>query len=902
MERRIISHKYNCIFVAVAVMLFLLCMTGIVMADDETVSGVENDKVDIADSSQTVSSEVASDIDEESDHTETLPSNSKAVSNGSSDAVSTDPNRPVEDGDYVIASHADNHYVVDIYGGGTANGTNVQMYEANGGANQRMRIKYVADGGYYTITSAISGKSFDVCNLNNGARKNGANVQLYQVNGGVNQRWAIIKLAGGGFKIQSLASGKMLDFYGGYLKNETNVQVWEDNGSIAQIFDLISASNTRSNKTIEDGEYIIVSAENGFKAVDVYGGASADGTNVEIYDANGSGAQKFRFEFINDKFSGGYYKITHVASGKSLDVYGGSLASGANVQIWSANDSDAQKWLVKEVKKGIYNIVMMASGNFLDITAGNLNNESNITVYQPNGGENQQFVLRPAVATSDIKDGVYTIFSNQDNNKVIELENSNIADGTKIRLNGSNSGTNQKFVIQKYGSGYRIMSCISGKVMDVYRGEFADGTNIVTWTNNNGLNQRFSIRSVGDGTFYIVASNGKVVSVSSTGDSICIREATGGDDQKFKLQLITDYKPIEDGAYVIEASGDTDYALDVYDSFRMQNVNIQLYHKNGGSNQIFKLTRTDDGLYYIQNVYSRHVLDVYNGDLFDGANVLQYGINGGKNQKWLVIVNKDGTITFVNDGTGKALNVSGGKYKDEVNIDQWTLNGAESQKFLLVPASYDKSLDNKEIDYTIYRGLGLGIDVSEFQGNIEWEAVKDSGVTFAIIRAALRGYGSGRIVPDSKFTTNIQGAISAGLPVGVYFFTQAINAAEGAEEADYILNQISNYSVTLPIVIDTESIPGAPARANSLSVAQRTEAIKGFCERIVSRGFVPMIYASTSWLENNLDMSKLSNYKVWVAQWNDKVTYNGSYSCWQYSDNGHVNGISGSVDLDRWCY
>ena len=194
----------------------------------------------------------------------------------------------------------------------------------------------------------------------------------------------------------------------------------------------------------------------------------------------------------------------------------------------------------------------------------------------------------------------------------------------------------------------------------------------------------------------------------------------------------------------------------------------------------------------------------------------------------------------------------------------------------------------------------LGIDVSYAQGAIDWSKVANAGIKFAIIRAGFRGYGTGRIVADEWFERNIKGATAAGIKVGVYFFSQAINETEGAEEADYIINQIKNYKVTLPVAIDTEYVSDSRARGNSISRGTRTAAVKAFCERSLQRGYTPMIYASTSWLNNQLDMSKLSSYKVWVAQYYNRVTYTGKYQCWQYTSSGHVDGINTKVDMNYW--
>ena len=199
-------------------------------------------------------------------------------------------------------------------------------------------------------------------------------------------------------------------------------------------------------------------------------------------------------------------------------------------------------------------------------------------------------------------------------------------------------------------------------------------------------------------------------------------------------------------------------------------------------------------------------------------------------------------------------------------------------------------------------GTTKGIDVSEFQGDIDWAAVKGSGIDFAFIRAGGRGGTSGNIFADEKFTENIQGAISNGIQTGVYFFTQAVSAEEAIEEANFVCDMIKDYAVTLPVVIDTEALyaDGISCRHNNISTELRTIVIKAFCDQVIARGYAPMIYGSTTWLEDSLDMSQLP-YDVWVAQYYKECEYEGDYSFWQYSENGIVNGIDGYVDMNEWC-
>ena len=194
-----------------------------------------------------------------------------------------------------------------------------------------------------------------------------------------------------------------------------------------------------------------------------------------------------------------------------------------------------------------------------------------------------------------------------------------------------------------------------------------------------------------------------------------------------------------------------------------------------------------------------------------------------------------------------------------------------------------------------------GIDVSEFQGAIDWNAVKNSGIDFAFVRVGGRGGTSGNTYMDEKFKENIIGAIKSSIQVGVYFFTQAINTNEAVQEANLICDQVKGYEISLPVVIDTESliIDGIPCRHDRISAQQRTEVVRAFCDQVIERGYTPMIYGSTSWLEDELYMSQLP-YKVWVAQYYDVCQYEGDYSFWQYSETGTVNGIYGYVDMNYW--
>ena len=224
-------------------------------------------------------------------------------------------------------------------------------------------------------------------------------------------------------------------------------------------------------------------------------------------------------------------------------------------------------------------------------------------------------------------------------------------------------------------------------------------------------------------------------------------------------------------------------------------------------------------------------------------------------------------------------------------------------------AKNDYNIDNLYIDentgrYTYtddaHGTAKFGIDVSSFQGNIDWQAAKADGVEFAFVRVAYRGYGSGKLVEDDKWRDNVDGAHAAGIPVGLYVFTQAVNEAEAIEEAQAAINVAVEKGIELPIVYDVEKVQDSSARGNAISVEERTALARTFCETVSAAGYTPMIYHNTEMGAVLLDLEQLTSYDKWFAGYNKELYWPYDYKIWQYTDSGSVNGISGNVDLDLW--
>ena len=206
-------------------------------------------------------------------------------------------------------------------------------------------------------------------------------------------------------------------------------------------------------------------------------------------------------------------------------------------------------------------------------------------------------------------------------------------------------------------------------------------------------------------------------------------------------------------------------------------------------------------------------------------------------------------------------------------------------------------------NYSFYKENGAvtsiaGVDVSEYQGDIDWEKVRASGIEFAFIRIGYRQYGGGKIEFDKKYTENIEGAIDAGIKVGVYFFSQAVSEEEAIEEADVVIDAIAPYDISYPVVFDWEMIYGENARTDTVGVETLADCCVAFCERVRSAGYSPMIYSNKNTSLMKLDLPRIKDYDFWLAEYNTKPTYYYNFDIWQYASDGYVPGISGEVDMN----
>ena len=283
------------------------------------------------------------------------------------------------------------------------------------------------------------------------------------------------------------------------------------------------------------------------------------------------------------------------------------------------------------------------------------------------------------------------------------------------------------------------------------------------------------------------------------------------------------------------------------------------------------------------------------------------------------------TVTKLKDANGNQIYLknSDGSYQEAVHADYYT----STEFYIKTAAQYKytgwQTIDGKTYYFdkngtpvtgaqviqgvtynfgsdgaiaTTVNGSKFGIDVSRHNGEINWNAVKASGVDYVIIRCGYRGSATGALIQDQNFTKNIKGATAAGLKVGIYVFSQAVNEVEAVKEASLAVACAKGYNLTYPIFIDTESSGG---RADRIDKATRTAVVNAFCQTVVNSGYKAGIYASKTWFEDKLSMGAISgSYRIWLAQYAAAPTYKGKYDMWQYSSKGKISGINGNVDLN----
>ncbi len=194
----------------------------------------------------------------------------------------------------------------------------------------------------------------------------------------------------------------------------------------------------------------------------------------------------------------------------------------------------------------------------------------------------------------------------------------------------------------------------------------------------------------------------------------------------------------------------------------------------------------------------------------------------------------------------------------------------------------------------------LGVDLSYHQEHVDFAALKESGVEFVMLRCGYRGYSEGGLVKDEKFDEYARACNEYGIPLGVYFFTQAVSVEEAVREAEFTIDLIRDYDISYPVAFDTEYVSDKGARTNLTEIEEdlRSDMCIAFCEKIREAGYYPMIYASENWIRRDLDYEKLQDYDFWAPQYLEENDFMYDFTIWQYTERGFIKGVDEEVDLD----
>ena len=524
-----------------------------------------------------------------------------------------------------------------------------------------------------------------------------------------------------------------------------------------------------------------------------------------------------------------------------------------------------------------------------------------------------------------IENAMYKIVSALNSNKVLDVNGRSSSNKANIQLYSSNNGTAQRFLIKYVSKGYyKIENAFSIKVLDVSKGKAFNGNNVWQYSYNGSNAQLWRIQRNNDGTYTFISKLGNYAldvkgAKTNNKTNIQIYKSNGSKAQKFKLikdnNLTATQTLVNNRSYTIATSLATNKVLDIAGGKTANKVNIQLYKNNNTLAQKYKITHVRDGYYKIINVKSRKVLDVKSASPNNKANVWQYSYNGSSAQLWKIQQNSDGTYTFINRCNGKALDVNGAKTDNGTNIQVYSYNGSKAQKF---------KLNIKQF---------IGIDVSSYQGDIDWNKVKNN-IDFVIIRAGLYDYKEDSkgndIFQDSKLLRNVEAAEKYKIPYALYLYSSAVKVTDadtdynkgpggsGQSEAQHmnkILNMLADkgYKPTMPtqVWLDVEEKKRCIDILTKAKITGNTRKnlmaniINRFCNDVKKNGYSCGFYSSKSFIENYINAPKVVNNgnSVWLAHWTLDPTILSSYNTtkyilWQYSNEGSVNGIKGRVDMD----
>lgn len=445
----------------------------------------------------------------------------------------------VPDGNYFINLHSKVSSSVDIPGANASDSIAIQLYSGNGSKAQQFKFSKQSDGSY-VITNVNSDKALDV---RGAAAGNNSVVQQYAINGTNAQRW-FIRDSDAGYYLQSALGNWVLDLSGGNTSNGTAIRLYAPNGTQAQRF-VVSSSEV---SVPVNAAVNIKSAGKSNLVFDVPGASTANSARIQLYAANGTNAQKFRFQQIGN----GTYNIVNVNSGKVLDVYGASASNGAVLQQYDSNGTVAQQWTVRNYGDGKISLMSVNANKAIDVPGANYSSNVALQLYSPNDTAAQQWIIeksktmrdrlneQAAKHRQDLPDGTYSFGSKLKTNMKMDVYGASRSDCANVQLWTGNGTNAQRWRVSHDDNGYvTLTSANSDKALDVYGASTANGANAQQYASNGTYAQKWIAIKNSDGsyTFQSALAENKVLDVSgastSNGANVQLYAANGTNAQKW---------------------------------------------------------------------------------------------------------------------------------------------------------------------------------------------------------------------------------------------------------------------------------------------------------------------------------------------------------------------------------
>lgn len=599
------------------------------------------------------------------------------------DKLASDNREVVKDGDYAIAAGPDlSRMVLDVTGGSASNGANVQIYQSNTTAAQRWRVSH-DDDGYLTITNVKSGKVLDV---SAGSTCLGTNVQQYTACGDANyaQKWIAVPNGDGSVRLLSAVwQRRTLDVAGGSLNSQTNVQLYTSNGTAAQRFSFIatnSASVDPCDDILKDKGWCVISpSANGAVALDVAGGSLKNGGNVQTYSCNGTLSQLFKAEYRD-----GYYVLRNAGSGKVLDVAAGDVVPGTNVQQWDESPNDNQLFSVVVNEDGSYSFINKATGLMLAVSGSNL--------VAAIVGDSVQTSFVFAEQEDLLSEGLYEIYPSANSSYVLDVASASADSGANVQLYSNNGSFAQKWLLKKVDGAkntYTFESVCSTNRLAV------SGTNVCTMAPADVKAQQWVARIDSNGIEFVSADDQDLsldVKGGNFASSSNVQVYTSNDSAAQRFRLRSTSADVANGTYFIRMASRANSVLDVSGGSSADGANVQIWQNNDTGAQKWNFSRNVDGSYTIVNAASGKALDVKDAAASSGTNIQQWSRNGSAAQRWYIEYVSGGFRLSSALNTAFVIDVSGGNAANGTNVALYASNDSKAQRFTFKATTYVQPL------------------------------------------------------------------------------------------------------------------------------------------------------------------------------------------------------------------